>query len=207
MLDTLSKSTVDERMLGALTAMRPSPRVERMREAFFSIPTTASIERARLEARIMEDTIGEPMITRRAKTFAAAVREMPIDIRTDELLVGCISVRPRCRNVTPMVTRLASGLPADIAARIEGTENVPGITPGEMGDLSDEDRKELTENLIPRWEALGRPKHLWHYGHNIHNYEKVLRLGFLGIKQEAEARLARIDRNDPEEAPKLPMKS
>ena len=176
-----------------------------MREAYFSNPTTASIERARIEARIMKETIGEPMITRRAKIFAAAVREMPIDIYTDELLVGCTSVRPRCRNVTPTVQRMASGLPADIAARIEGTENVPGITPADMKGLSDEDKRELTEKLIPLWRELGRPKHIWHYGHNIHDYEKILKLGFLGIKQQAEARLAGIDRDDPEEAAKIPF--
>lgn len=145
------------------------------------------------------------MVTRRAKTFAAAVREMPIDILPDDLLVGCTSVRPRCRNVTPTVQRMASGLPADITARIEGTEHVPGITSGEMRGLSDADKRELTDELIPLWEEMGQPQHIWHYGHDIHDYEKVLKLGFLGIKEEAEARLARIDRDDPEDAAKVPF--
>jgi len=145
------------------------------------------------------------MITRRAKTFAAAVREMPIDIRSDELLVGLIGIRPRCGNATPTVQRLASGLAPDIAARIAGTEQVSGITPAEMSGLSGEEKRELTEELIPLWRKHGRPKHIWHYGHCIHNYEKVLKLGFLGIKEQTEARLARIDRDDPEDAAKIPF--
>ena len=205
MLDTVRRSTIDQIMLERVQALAATPRVERIREAFFHNPTTASIDRARIEASVLKSTVGEPMITRRAKTFAAAVREMPIDIYPDELLVGCTSVRPRCRNVTPTVQRMASGLPADIAARIEGTENVPGITAGEMKGLSDAEKQELIEELIPLWEEQGRPKHIWHYGHNIHDYEKVLKLGFLGIKEQAEARLASIDRDDPEEVAKIPF--
>ena len=205
MLDTVIESTIDEVMLDRVLAMAPTPRVQRMREAFFNNPTTASIERARIEGRVMQQTTGEPMITRRAKIFAAAVREMPIDIYGDELLVGCVGVRPRSRNVTPTVMRLASGLAPDIAARIAGTERVPGLTSAEMKGLSEEDKRELTEELAPLWDELGRPKHLWHYGHNIHDYEKVLKLGFLGIKEQAEARLARIDRDDPEDAAKVPF--
>ncbi|MDK1046406.1 MAG: pyruvate formate lyase family protein, partial [Anaerolineales bacterium] len=205
MLDTVVESTIDEVTLDRVMAMAPTPRVQRMREAYFNNPTTASIERARIEARVMQQTAGEPMITRRAKIFAAAVREMPIDIYPDELLVGCVGVRPRSRNVTPTVMRLASGLAPDIAARIAGTERVPGLTAGEMKGLSEEEKRELTEELIPLWDELGRPKHLWHYGHNIHDYEKVLKLGFLGIKRQAEARLARIDRDDPEDAVKIPF--
>lgn len=205
MLDALSKSTVDEGMLNDVMAIKPTSRIERMREAHFRTRGSRSIDRARIEARVLEATVGEPMITRRAKIFAAAVREMPIDICADELLVGFIGVRPRCGNVTPTVQRLASGLAPDIAARIAGTERVSGITPAEMTGLSEEETRELTEELIPLWEKHGRPKHIWHYGHCIHDYEKVLKLGFLGIKEQAEARLARIDPAEPEEAAKIPF--
>ncbi len=205
MLDTVSKTTTDETRLSRAITMPPTQRVERMRNAYFNNPTTASIERARIEGRVMLETEGEPMVMRRAKVFAAAVREMPIDIGVDDLLVGCLSVRARCRNVTPTAMRMASGLPADITARIEGTEHVPGITLGEMKGLSDDDKRELTEELIPLWDKLGRPKHIWHYGHNIHDYQKVLKIGFNGIREQAVDRLARIDRDDPEQASKVPF--
>ncbi len=205
MLDALSKSTVDEAMLDRVLAIQPTSRIGRMRDAHLRTRRSSSLDRARIEARVLEATVGEPMITRRAKTFAAAVREMPVDICPDELLVGLAGVRPRSGNVTPTVQRLASGLAPDIADRIAGTEKVSGITPTEMKNLGEEEKRELIEELIPLWDKHGRPKHIWHYGHCIHDYEKVLKLGFLGIKEQAEARLARIDRDDPEDAAKVPF--
>lgn len=44
-----------------------------------------------------------------------------------------------------------------------------------------------------------------HVGHCCFGYEKVLKKGFLGIKQDAEDRLARLDMTDPEELRKIPF--
>ena len=44
---------------------------------------------------------------------------------------------------------------------------------------------------------------VWHIGHFIPNNEKVLKKGFLGIKKDAEERLSRIDKNNPEDAKKI----
>ncbi len=44
-----------------------------------------------------------------------------------------------------------------------------------------------------------------HIGHSSFGYEKVLKKGFLGIRQDAEERLARIDENDPGEMKKKPF--
>ncbi|MHA1885281.1 MAG: pyruvate formate lyase family protein, partial [Promethearchaeota archaeon] len=42
-------------------------------------------------------------------------------------------------------------------------------------------------------------------GHNSINYEKVLKKGFLGVKKDAEERLARVDRTNPDELKKVPF--
>ena len=44
-----------------------------------------------------------------------------------------------------------------------------------------------------------------HVGHSSYGYEKVLKKGFLGIRQDAENRLARIDITDPDEMRKIPF--
>ena len=44
-----------------------------------------------------------------------------------------------------------------------------------------------------------------HYGHNIIGYEKVLKIGFGGIKRQAEDRLARLDLTDPRDLEKVPF--
>lgn len=44
-----------------------------------------------------------------------------------------------------------------------------------------------------------------HIGHSSFGYEKVLKKGFLGVKRDAEERLARIDLSNPDEMQKVPF--
>ena len=196
MLETLDRSTADGKALDRILTIRPTPRVERLREAYLDLEPTGSIDRARIETRVLKETEGEPMIARRAKVFAAVVREMPIDIYPDELLVGCVSARQRCINIDPMNAR--------VLAAIRAGEQT-GIDRAGPGDLSDEERRELEEGLTPYWREQGRIDKGFHYGHNIHDYDKVLRKGFLGVKKDAEERLTRIDPTDPDESAKIPF--
>jgi len=181
-------------ILDGVMTTKPAPRIGRLREAFFSLKPTVSIDRARIEARVLRETAGEPMITRRAKVFAAVVREMPIDIYPDELLVGCSSARPHCANVNPASAQLLTRRP-----------NAGGYETHAATSLSDEEKRELEEEIIPAWREQGRMGSVSHYGHNIHDYEKVLKKGLLGIKEEAEARLARLDLTDPDDIKKVPF--
>lgn len=176
--------------------MEPTPRVERLRDAFLRLKPTASIERACIETRIMKETEGESVITRRAKVFAATVREMPIYIYPTQLIVGCTSVRPLCTNITPAI---------NLAIRKVGYSYLLGVRKdAPFADLSDDEKREL-EELKPYWREQGRKVNTHHFGHNIHNHEKVLKKGFLGIKKEAEERLARLDLAEPEDAAKVPF--
>ena len=201
--------------------VKPTPRVERLREAFVRLNATASIDRARIETRVMKETEEELMVTRRAKVFAAVVREMPIDIYPDELLVGFTSVRPWCHEISP-----ADGpaLEAELEEGAQSHYTGAGAEYAGPTTLSDEDKRELREELIPYWKgaegkyektrsgrnSLKSPPELerlnfggMHYGHNCHAFEKVLKKGFLGIKEEAEERLARLNLAEPEELRKV----
>ncbi len=172
-----------------------TPRIEKLRDAFLNLRPTVSIDRARIEARVLKETAGELTITRRAKVFAAIVREMPIEIYPDELIVSSSSARPYCTNIAPTNAGYFAQRP-----NVAGSES-RGMTVG----LSDEEKKELTEELIPFWREHGIMGNAGHYGHNVHDYEKVLRKGFLGIKEEAEERRARLDRTDPDDMKKVPF--
>ena len=165
----------------SLYSLPPTPRVERLREDFFEIERSLSIERARIEARVMRETEDEPMILRRSKVMAAVLREMPIDIYPDELIVGQTSVRPCCTNLVPGTLDLDR----------QRKRHSEGVTRG----LSLEDLDELADDLDPYWKQQGRVGRVatWHYGHNIHDMLKVVKVGFLGIKTEAEDRLAGLD--------------
>ena len=196
MLQAIEEPTILDRVI----TIKPTPRVERLREAFLNRTPTASIDWARIVTKAMRGTEEAPMVTRRAQTFAAVVREMPIDIYPDELLVGRSGVRPHCANITPA----NAPTPEALRSRKGKGDPVLGLT-GQAG-LSDEETRELAEELAPYWREQGRMQRmLWHYGHNIHNYEKALKKGFLGIKEEAEERLARLDLTEPDELKKVPF--
>ena len=220
-------------MVDRVIEMKPTPRVERLREAFMRLRPTASIDRACIETRVMKETEGEHMVIRRANVFAAIAREMPISIYPDELIVGCHSVRPWCDNISP-----ADG-PALEAGQIL---NVTSSENYDLNAFSEEENRELRENLIPYWKGQGKyertrsgrallqfppeladllfanpedfppiPSMIYaaavgpHYGHNCVGYENVLKKGFLGIKKEAEEKLAKLDPEEPEDLEKIPF--
>lgn len=183
-------------ILKEITVMEPTSRIKRLREEFLRLKPTASIERARIETRIMKETEGESVITRRAKVFAATVREMPIYIYPNQLVVGCAGIRPLCTNITPAI---------NLAMRKVGYSYLLGMrNDAPFAQLSDNDKREL-EELKPYWTEQGRKVNTHHFGHNIHNHEKVLKKGFLGIKKDAEERIARLDLTEPDDAAKVPF--
>ena len=178
MLQTLDREVAKEpTMPERVFAMARTARVERLRETFLSFKPNVSIGTWSVEARILEETAGEPMITRRAKLFAAGVRETPIEIYPDELLAGWTSVRQRAAN---------------------SIKNGPPDALGYMTAAAPP-RPSVEEKKTPQ---IPRPAH---YGHNIHAFDKVVKEGFLGIKKEAEERLARIDDAEPGELSKIPF--
>jgi len=198
MLQTLENETAKTpTQLGDIFAIEPTPRVQKLRDNFFPVKPTYSIERSRIEARVLRETEGESLIIRRAKVMAAVLREMPIAIYPDDLIVGETSVRQCCTNLVPGTLKQMEQRRRGMGHR--DTTSIDGIGP--------EDLKELAEDLDPYWEQLGRAGQVatWHYGHNIHDMLKVVKKGFLGIKQETEDRLARINLADPEEVKKAPF--
>lgn len=222
MLQTVDKAYTDEpEVLDTVLTVAATSRVERLRETLLSGKSGISIDRARIETRIMKETEGEPMVARRAKVFAAVAREMPIDILPDELIVGCFSGKPLCWNVSPadgpgLEKRLFSQGSSKGGSRLLGVfkENL-----WNEATFSDTEKTELKEDLIPYWKGEGsyektmsgrnyqqiRDTRNVHVGHNCVGYGKVLAKGFLGIKKDAEERLTRIDHGEPGDAAKVPF--
>ena len=93
MLNTIGSDEVDvlhrnNVLLSRLTTRPVTPRVEEFREQYLSQKPSVSINKLRIETRVMKETEGEAMEIRRAKVFAAFVRETPISILPGELIVG-----------------------------------------------------------------------------------------------------------------------
>ncbi|MHA2051802.1 MAG: pyruvate formate lyase family protein, partial [Promethearchaeota archaeon] len=203
-----------ETLLDRVLTVQSTQRVETQRQAYLDRKLVYSIDRDRIVVRVMKETEGEPMVTRKAKLFATIVRELPIDIFPDELIVGWYDPIP---NNCPLPVKCEPTLEASLDLISSRDRNPIYIT--------EEQKRELREELIPYWRGEGNwektrrnlahydpvpdgfPPELWysiqsgmasfHVDHFIPNHEKVLKKGFLGIKKEAEERLARIDQTDP----------
>jgi formate C-acetyltransferase len=200
-------------------AIKPTPRVERLRERYLRFKPRIEIDITRIVTRVMKETEGESWVTRGAKAFAAVVREMPINIAPDDLFVGSFGTTQEGEQVSAEV-----GPELEDVLHFEGEREFL---------LSDEVERELREEIIPYWRGQGdwararcywRPEseriifdevlagrrftknvHSGHHGHTCLNFEKVLKKGFLGVKEDAEERLARLDSADPDELRKLPF--
>ena len=209
-------------LLDRVLTVQPTQRVKRQRQRYLDRKLVYTIDRDRIEVKVMKETEGEPMVTRKAKLFATIVRELPIDIYPDELIVGWYDP---IRNNCPLPVKCDPMLEANLDIISSRDRNPIFIT--------EEQKRELREELIPYWRGQGNwektrrspshydpvpvgfPPELWysiqsgmgsfHIGHFIPNHEKVLKKGFLGIKKDAEERLGRIDQNNPEEMKKIPF--
>ena len=211
-----------ESLLERVLTVQPTQRIERHRQRYINRKLVYTIDRDRIEVRVMKETEGEPMVTRKAKLFAAIVRELPIDIFPDELLVGWYDPIP---NNCPLPVKSDLTL-EDYLDEISSRERNPIF-------ITEEQKRELREEIIPYWKGQGNwenlrlcPSHYepappgftseawyslsntmarFHVGHFIPNNEKLLKKGFLGIKKDAEERLGRIDRTNLEEVKKIPF--
>lgn len=76
-------------------------RIERLRDRLRVERYPLCVEKISLLAESYSDTVGEPMIIRRAKALAHVLDKMPIFIEPDELIVGNVASRPMGLEIDP----------------------------------------------------------------------------------------------------------
>ena len=203
MLQTLER---EDSLREKVYTMQPTARVERLRQKYLDTPNKASIHIGRTVTRVWKETGGEPLVSRRAKAFAATVREVPVNIYPDELFVGWLFHEPRA---TELGFR-GWGMEAELDT-LSTRQYSPFL-------ISEEDKKALRQEIFPYWKtqhhAIPVPPELKKEGitgigpvgvlfHFTLNYEKVLKKGILGVKQDAEERMARLDLTQADDVKKL----
>jgi len=200
-------------MLDEVLTVKPTPRVERLRQHYLGLENKVVIDVARIRTRVMKETEGEPQVTRRAKAFAAIVRGVPTNIYPDELFVGWLFSEPRGNEIPFQgLTGFALFMEKEL-----DTLNTRGNDPFL---IDDEDKRVLKEEIFPYWRAnyhapsippeakklkVGRVRETEMLNHFVVNYPKVLQKGLLGVKRDAEERLNRLDLTDPEDVKKVPF--
>ncbi|MBI5116516.1 glycyl radical protein [Candidatus Poribacteria bacterium] len=192
-------------------AQRSRARIHRMLKGFREKPIRINIERARLLTESFKETEGQPVILRWGKAMAHILRNISVHIDEDELIVGSAGPPGRYAILFPELEEQFF------------SENVRPTEPGEKLLLTEEDAKIINEELRPYWmgkqyhtaymnglpddtrsliemlcivtpTATARTCLAWN-----HDYEKVLKRGIRGIKEEAKAKLAALDPMNPKD--------
>ena len=89
---------MDERLL---TGIKKSERIQKLIDYLFEDKPQVEADRARLLTESYKATEKEPTVTRRAKAFAHILRNIPIVIRPNELIVGASTKKPRSCQTFP----------------------------------------------------------------------------------------------------------
>ncbi len=194
------------------------PRVGRMLQGIRDNPPRITIERARLLTESMKETEGLPLVMRWAKFLERVGREYPVYIGEDELIVGRCGPPGRYSLIYPELQacwdsdlqgienrKQAAFSITEEDFRVVNEEILPywkGKTLYEayIKALPEDARNILVEEgdiyaakMAVRVAAASFTTNSW-----IHDYGKVLRRGFNGLKKEAEEKLASIDIYNPE---------
>ena len=190
-------------------------RTQRLRDAILAREPHLCAERAIIYTSVFEETIGEPMIIRRAKAFRKLLAEMTIYIADEELIVGNQAGKPRSAPVYPETE--AGYLLEEGFERMQERHEDPFVVPPQV-------REKLMEAL-PKWkcqtvgevapgkmpartrQVLFIPHRVFHpeihllggIGHVAVDFNLVLKRGFEALKNEAEERLNSLSYIDPED--------
>jgi len=186
-------------------------RVARLRELYMNTTPRIEADRAVLVTKAYQETELEPAVIRRAKVMKKILEEMRLYIHEDQLLMGNQGRTYRGGVVFPefgidwLIDELDSGVfhqrTADLEKQIIDKEDetaLRGITGYWKGKrVTDYFNKAVPEGAQQALQG-GVLTYFWpvisptYPGHVIPNYEKLIKKGFLGIKKDAEDKIARM---------------
>ena len=190
-------------------------RIKRLVEHLYAKTPEIESARAVLLTDSYKQTEHEPLIIRRAKAFAHVLKNIPITIRPDELVVGSSTVAPRGSQTFPefsfewleaefdtLHTREADPFYISEQVKLELKEAYKywkGKTTSELATsyMAPETLTAMAHNIF----TVGN----YFYngvGHITVKYEKVLAIGYEGIIAEAKAELNKCGLGDADYATK-----
>ena len=189
-----------------------SARIDKLIDALYGKMPEIESARGLLVTESYQASENLPIILRRSAAFAHILRNIPIVIRDNELVVGSATIAPRGCQVFPeysyewlqsefdtLGTRDAD--PFYISEKTK--EELSGVFPYWKGKTCSDLAK---SNMAPEaYEAfmthgMFTPGNYFYngIGHVNVNYGKVLKIGYRGIIAEAQAALAKLDVVDPD---------
>ena len=192
-----------------------SERIPKLIEHLFEgIPTIESA-RAKLITESYQQTESEPIIIRRAKAFEHILKYLPIIIRSEELIVGSTTIAPRgCQTYPEFSYEWLEAEFETVATRSADPFYISEETKRDLREVHPYWKGKTTSELATQYmepEALTAMAHgVFNTGNYFYNgighvtvaYDKVMAIGYEGIKQEAEEELKSCDISDGDYAQK-----
>lgn len=191
------------------TPIEKSARIPRLIDNLFEKMPVIESARARLLTESYMNTEGEPVIIRRAKAFAHILTHLPITIRPEELIVGSTTLAPRgCQTYPEFSYEWLEEEFDTVEKRSADPFYISETTKEELKQVHPYWKGKTTSELAASYmepETLRAIEHNiftpgnYFYngvGHITVQYEKVLAIGYEGIRQEARAELDRCSLAD-----------
>lgn len=190
-------------------SIEKSPRIPRLIEHLYAKMPEIEADRAVIVTNSYKETENEPMIIRRAKAFEKICQELPIIIRPEELIVGSNSIAPRGCQTFPEYS--FSWLEEEfdtVETRAADPFYISEDTKKKLHDAYKYWEGKTTSDLATSYmapEALLAIEHnIFTTGNYFYNgvghfcvqYDKVLKIGYEGIKKEALDELEKCDVSD-----------
>ena len=194
-----------------LYRIEKSARIPKLIDHLYSRMPEIEADRAVLLTESYQQTEGLPIVKRRSAAFSHILKNIPIVIRPDELIVGSNSVAPRGCQLFPeysgdwveaeyetFATREAD--PFYISP--ETVEKMKKVYPYWKGKTT----SDLATSLMAPEALLAFQHNMFTTGNYFYNgvghicvqYDKVMRIGFEGIRAEAEKAMAECKVGDPD---------
>ena len=189
-----------------------SERIQRLIDNLYEKMPEIESARGILVTESYKQTENLPIIKRRSAAFAHILRNIPIVIRSSELIVGSATVAPRGCQVFPeysyewleaeldtVETRAADPFYVSEKTKAELREIYPWWHGKTCSDLA-------RANMAPEAYAAFTEHNIFTPGNYFYNgighvcvqYDKVLKIGYRGIINEANRAIDALDVSDPE---------
>ncbi|MDO4273421.1 MAG: glycyl radical protein [Eubacteriales bacterium] len=191
------------------TDIPKSSRITRLVEHLYEKMPVIESARAKLLTESYQKTEGEPIITRRAKAFAHILRNIPIIIRDEELIVGSSTIAPRgCQTYPEFSYQWLEDELDTVETRSADPFHIEEETKQELREIHKYWKGKTTSELALSYMAPEAVKAIEHniftpgnyfyngVGHVTVKYEEVLAVGYEGIMEKAKAELSKCQVGD-----------
>ena len=191
------------------TDIPKSSRIPKLIEALYAKMPVIESARAKLITESYKATEGQPVITRRAEAFAHILRNIPIIIRDNELIIGSSTIAPRgCQTFPEFSYQWLEDELDTVATRTADPFYIAEETKAELREVHKYWKGKTSSELATSYMAPEAIKAIEHniftpgnyfyngVGHVTVKYEEVLAIGYKGIIDKARAELEKCQVGD-----------